>query len=149
MRVMAASRIALAACGLAAGAYGLVLLIQTGLANIAHTVPWLIGGVVADDAVVAPATIVVAVLAARLVPRWLRGPATVGVVVLGSLTLIAVPVLGGFGTQPDNATVLDRDYTAGWLAVAAVTAAGVAVGAVLRRRALRRAADDGALDDGG
>ena len=38
-----------------------------------------------------------------------------GGVVLGSLTLLAIPVLGRFGERPDNATLLDRNYTVGWL----------------------------------
>ena len=42
-------------------------------------------------------------------------PAAVGLVVLGSVTLLAVPVLGRFGARADNPTLLDRDYLAGWL----------------------------------
>ena len=38
-------------------------------------------------------------------------------VVLGPLTLIAVPVLGRFGAKADNPTLLDRPY---WLGYAVV-----------------------------
>ena len=50
-----------------------------------------------------------------LLPRAARAPAVVGFVVLGSVTLLAVPVLGRFGARPDNATLLDRDYVVGWV----------------------------------
>ncbi len=48
---------------------------------------------------------------------------------LGSLTLVAVPVLGGFGrsTDPTNETLLDRDYVAGWLVLAGLVVAVVLV----------------------
>ncbi len=42
-----------------------------------------------------------------------KAPAVVGCVVLGSVTLLAVPVLGRFGERSDNPTLLDRNYTAG------------------------------------
>ena len=38
---------------------------------------------------------------------------SVGFVVLGSVTLLAMPVLGRFGARPDNPTLLDRDYSVG------------------------------------
>jgi hypothetical protein len=63
----------------------------------------------------------------------------VAAVVLGSVTVLAVPVLGRFGERSDNATLLDRDYTAGWLVLALFTVAAVVVASVLRsRRATRR-----------
>jgi hypothetical protein len=133
-------RLAIGGCGLAAGAYGLVLMAQSGVANIAHAMGWLIGGVVAHDGVLAPATLIVATLATRVLPAWVRGPAALGLIVLGSLTLLAIPVLGRFGADPRNPTVLDRDYTAGWLAVAAITAGSVAIAAMIRRRSLGRKA---------
>jgi hypothetical protein len=137
---MIAWRVGLVACGLAAATYGAALLAETGWANILRTLPWLVGGVLVHDALLAPATIVVMAIATRLLPVWLRGPAAAGAVVIASVTILAVPVLGRFGARSDNPTLLDRDYAAGWLGAAALTVACVAVGAALRRRALRRAA---------
>ncbi|MEZ5095067.1 MAG: hypothetical protein R2731_02430 [Nocardioides sp.] len=77
-------------------------------------------------------------LGSRLLPGWLHGPAAAGLVVLGSLTLVAVPVLGLFGARPDNPTLLDRPYLTGWLALAGVVLAGVAVAGL---RAHRRSRD--------
>ncbi|MFC6344016.1 hypothetical protein ACFP8W_18700, partial [Nocardioides hankookensis] len=82
-----------------------------------------------------------------LLPRAVRGPAVVGLVVLGSVTLLAVPVLGRFGARPDNATLLDRHYTAGWLVLAAVVLVAVVVASVLRSR--RGDGDEGGVDGAG
>ena len=49
-------------------------------------------------------------------PGRLRAPAAAAFVVLGSVTLLAIPVLGRFGARPDNPTLLDRHYVAGWAA---------------------------------
>ena len=42
-----------------------------------------------------------------------RAPAVAGLVVLGSVTLLAIPVLGRFGARADNPTLLDRHYGVG------------------------------------
>lgn len=95
---------------------------------------WLGTGVVLHDGVIAVATIALAALALRLAPEPARAPLAVGFVVLGPLTLLSVPVLGRFGARSDNPTLLDRDYTAGWLAVAGLTALAVVVAALVRSR---------------
>ena len=118
-------RAALAVAGLAIGAYGAFRLLELGWANVAATLLWLAAGVFLHDAVVAPATIALAALGVALLPRRLRGPSAGGLLVLGTVTIAAVPVLGRFGARGDNPTLLDRDYTAGWLVVAALVLAGV------------------------
>ncbi|MGY2874256.1 hypothetical protein ACVW00_001446 [Marmoricola sp. URHA0025 HA25] len=57
------------------------------------------------------------------------GPVVTGAVVLGTVTLVAIPVLGRFGARADNPTLLDRNYLLGWLVVATLTV--VLVGAAL------------------
>jgi hypothetical protein len=52
-------------------------------------------------------------------------------VVLGTVTLMAVPVLGGWGANADNPTILDRNYPVGWLVVAGATMVVVALTIVL------------------
>jgi len=131
---MRSVRLAVAAVGLAAAGYGVVLMVDTGRQNIARTLVWLVGGVVAHDAVLAPATIGLVVIATRALPPWVRGPAAVGLVVLGSLTLLAIPVLGRFGARPDNPTLLDRDYSAGWLVLGGLVLVAVVAGAAWRKR---------------
>jgi hypothetical protein len=56
-------------------------------------------------------------------------------VVWGSVTVLAVPVLGRFGARDDNPTLLDRPYFVTWLVGCAVTVLLVGVtGAVRRQR---------------
>lgn len=120
-------RLALTSLGVAVGGYGVFRLLELGWANLTATLVWLAGGVILHDAVLAPATIAVAALGMSVLPARLRGPAAGGLLVLGTVTLTAVPVLGRFGARPDNPTLLDRDYTTGWLVVVALVLAGMAV----------------------
>jgi hypothetical protein len=133
-------RIALAAIGLAAIGYGLILMTVFDGADLVGLVFWLAGGVILHDIVLAPVVHAVTGLSGRLLPHWARTPVLVGFVVLGSVTLLAVPVLGRFGADhdPANPTLLDRNYAAGWLVVAGTTVVLVTAEAVRRRRACRR-----------
>jgi len=119
------------ALGVGVGAYGAFRLLELGWGNLTATLVWLAGGVILHDAVLAPATIAVAALGTALLPTWLRAPAAGGLLVLGTVTLTAVPVLGGFGALEDNPTLLDRDYATGWLVLLALVLAGVVVWSAL------------------
>jgi hypothetical protein len=119
------SRLLIGLLGVAATAYGAWLLLAEDPADLVHAAVWLVAGVVLHDFVLVPLTLAAGWVAARLLPPSLRGRAVAGLVVLGTLTLVAVPVLGGWGANTDNPTILDRDYLAGWSVVAAVI--GVAV----------------------
>jgi hypothetical protein len=123
----------LGVAGLAGVLYGLFLLLGQGATQVLDAGVWLVGGVVAHDAVLAPVVLVLGVVAVRLLPGVARAPVVVGLVVLGTVTLVAVPVLGRFGASPGNPTLLDRDYVAGWCVLAGLTAVAVA-GAILYRK---------------
>lgn len=134
-------RVVLGALGVLLAAYGgWLLLSRQDTAGNLDTLLWLAGGVVVHDALLAPMVIGLGVLLSRLAPAPTRAAAAAaaGLVVLGTLTLLAVPFLGGFGREnaPDNATLLDRDYTAGYLAlvVAVVVLVVLPVWLVTRRR---------------
>jgi hypothetical protein len=117
------ARVALAALGVLVAAYGgWLLLSRQDTAGNLDALLWLAGGVLVHDALLAPAVVALCWVGARLLPAVARPAAAAGVVVLGSLSLLAVPFLGGFGRDnaPDNATLLDRDYTAGYLVLVAV-----------------------------
>jgi hypothetical protein len=59
----------------------------------------------------------------------------VALVVWGTVSLMAVPVLGRFGALSDNPTLLDRPYLSSWaVGTALVLAAVAAAGAVRARR---------------
>ena len=88
------------------------------------------------------ALVTLALGALAVPPGCRRRPArrwSSALVVLGTVTLLAVPVLGRFGARPDNPTLLDRDYTAGWLVLAGLTLVAVVVAAA---RTLRASAEE-------
>ena len=126
------TRLLLGALGVAVTAYGGWLLLQEDLSDLVDTAVWLAGGVVLHDFVLVPLTLLLGLALVRLLPANLRAPVVGGLVVLGTVTLMAVPVLGGWGANADNPTILDRNYPVGWLVVAGVTMLVVVVTIVLR-----------------
>lgn len=128
-------RAALLVLGAALVGYGGWLLVsRQHPAALLQVLGWLAAGVLLHDLVLAP-------LVAGLGRLWPRVPRTAAVagtavlVVLGPVTLVAIPVLGRFGARPDDPTLLPRDYTAGWFVVATVVVLG-AVAAALAGNAL-------------
>ena len=119
-----ATRVGIGLVGAASTVYGVVLLLDLGWDNLVATATWLIGGVLLHDAVLAPLTILVSTLG-----MWLaraRAAFAAGLLILGTITVTAVPVLSGRGVRADNPTLLDRPYWTGWLVVVALVAVGVA-----------------------
>lgn len=113
-------------------------LLELGAANLASTLVWLAGGVLLHDGVLAPATVAAAALGIVVLPARLRSPVAAGFLVLATVTVTAVPVLGRFGAREDNPTLLDRDYTTGWVVLALSVLTGVAAwSAVVVARARR------------
>ncbi len=122
LEVLGMVRLLLAGVGLVAVAYGAFLLIDDPLEDLVSVATWLVGGVVLHDLVIsAPGPAAGRRRRSVGCRTSIRAPAAVGFVVLGSVTLLAVPVLGRFGATPDNPTLLDRNYGAGWLLVAGLT----------------------------
>ncbi len=104
---------------------------------------WLASGVVLHDFVLAPVALVLVAGGGRLVPPGFRAPAAAGLVVLGTATILAIPVLSGMGERPDNPWLLDRNYQVGWLVLAGLVLLAVVVGGlVLRARRHPRSAGD-------
>jgi hypothetical protein len=119
------TRFGLGLLGVAAAAYGVVLLLDLGWDNLVATATWLVVGVVLHDAVLAPATVLIC-LAGLSLGRW-RGAFAAGLLALGTITLTAVPVLSGRGVRADNPTLLDRPYWTGWFIVLGLVCLGVGV----------------------
>jgi len=130
---MRPARLGLGLLGLAATAYGFLLVVGLGPGQLGSVLVWVVGGVLVHDAVLAPLVVVLGVLAVLSTRRWWRTPLVWALVVLGPLTLVAVPVLGRFGAKADNPTLLDRPYWAGYVVVATVVLV-LTVAAALRRR---------------
>ncbi len=81
--------------GVVAGLYGAYLLqSRSDFDQIVSVAKWLVGGVIIHDGLIAFATIALVVLSARVLPVAVRGPATIGFVVLGTLSVVAIPFLG-------------------------------------------------------
>jgi hypothetical protein len=136
-------RAVLGAAGVLLAAYGAWLLLsRQDLDRNLDVVLWLAGGVVVHDLVLGSVVIAVSLLATRLLARPAAGA---GLVVLGSLTVLAVPFLGGFGREnaPENPTLLDRDYTAGYLVLVATVIIVVVLPVLLHTLRSRRAAPEG------
>jgi hypothetical protein len=113
-------RLLLGAVGVAMALFGVLRLLQQDLPDIADAVLWLVGGVLVHDALLSPLVIVGTVLAARLLPRRTWAVVAGGLVVLLTVTVTAIPVLGSWGSRPDNPTLLDRNYVVGWCVFAAL-----------------------------
>ncbi|MDN4161654.1 hypothetical protein [Nocardioides abyssi] len=131
------ARLGLGALGVAMAAYGVWLLV-TRESDLVDVATWLVGGAVLHDGVLVPVVLLLGLVCSRWLPWAARGPAAVGLVVLGSVTLLAVPVLGRFGAREDNPTLLDRDYTSGWLVLAGLVAVGVVAATLVRMRRVGR-----------
>jgi len=122
-------RRALGVLGVVVTAYGAWLLVsRTDTGQLVDAAVWLAVGVAAHDFVLTAVVLVVVALSLRVLPEPAQAPAHVGMLLLGSLTLVAFPMLGGFGAREDNPTLLDRPYVASWLVLVGVTV--LAVGAV-------------------
>lgn len=133
------SRVLVAAPGLLMGLYGLYLLLDLGGENLVATAVWAAAGVVAHDAFLAPVVLLAWLAAGRVLPSSARAPAAVTLIMLGTLTVVAIPVLGRFGARPDNPSLLDRDYVGAWFAIAALALLAMVLASV---RASRKPADD-------
>lgn len=128
-------RTALIATGTAVLGYGCWVLVSTqDLPAVRAVLVWAVTGVVLHDAVLAPLVLLLGWVGRAILKRTPPGPrrtlgaaAVVLLVTLGPVSLAAVPVLGRFGAEPGNPTLLGRDYPAGWLAVAVVAVIAAAL----------------------
>ncbi len=81
---------------------------------------WLAGGVILHDAVIAPVTVLLGIVTARLLPGRPRAVVAIAFLVWATLTVTFVNVLSGQGGKPDNDTVLNRPYGLSWIVLTAV-----------------------------
>ncbi|OKH63540.1 hypothetical protein EB72_11415 [Mycobacterium sp. SWH-M1] len=120
---MTAVRALLVAAGVALAAYGALLLVDDPPAVLMRIVLWAAAGVVLHDVVFAPVCAALGFAGRRLVPAGWRAPAAIAALCSVVLALVAVPVYDKPGMRPDNMTLLDRNYVAGfWIALAVIWA---------------------------
>ena len=139
---MRVTRWVLGAAGVTMVLVGVWHLLGTRLSDLPGVLVFAAGGVLAHDLVLAPLVALGGALLVRVLPPSWRAPVVVGLVVLLSATLVAVPVLGRFGAKPDDPGLLPLPYLRHWLLLGGVVAAGVVAAAgvtagVARRRARR------------
>jgi hypothetical protein len=132
------ARLAIGAAGIVLGLYGAFLLLSRQDPDQWLEVGiWFGAGVAAHDVVLSALVVGVCLLGARLLPEPWRAPATIALVVWGTLTVVTVPVLTRAGARADNATLLDRPYVATWWTISAIVVVLVAAAGLLRARGPR------------
>lgn len=74
---------------------------------------WFVGSALAHDLLLAPLVFVFARWLKRIVPDRVRPVIHGGLIVAGSVTMAALPLVLGRGGAPGNASALPRNYPAG------------------------------------
>lgn len=129
------ARLAIGAVGVVVALYGaLLFLTRQDPGHWLEVAIWFAAGVVAHDVLLSALVIGLCLAGARLLPAAWRAPATVALVVWGTLTIATIPMLTRAGARADNATLLDRPYAATWWTISAIVVLLVAVSGFLRSR---------------
>ena len=131
---MRAGRALLMVAGVAGGIWGLWLMRDFTSTQLVSIGTFLVGGVILHDAILAPVTVGLGVLAARLLPGHFRAAVGIAFLIWATLTLAFFNVLSGQGGKPDNVTVLNRPYALSWLVMTAMLAVIAVIAATRRRR---------------
>ncbi len=138
---------AVGAAVLAWGVFGLLTNAGQGATQIkpGRWLLWFVGALLVHDGVIAPVVLLSGRGLRRVRPIVLRTPLQVGAALSGVVTLLAYPLLRGYGqtAQAGDPSILPGNYLSGWLTVLAVVwlgVAGVAGWRLLRRRHSRQAA---------
>lgn len=100
---------------------------------------WFLGGLVIHDLLLVPAVLGIG-LALRRLPAPLQPPVRAALIVSGTLALMSVPLLLGYGraTQPGNTSLLPGDYPRSLAIVLGAVWAAAAIWALLRPLVQRR-----------
>jgi len=131
-------RLLLGLGGLTLIGIGLVNLLAIDLVNLLWVGFWLAAGLLVHDGILAPATAAVSGLAAA---RWSasgRRMVLVALVSIGSLSLIALPLLGKPGAEAGNPTLIGRNYLVGWAVACLLVLIGAALAEVVGRLRAKR-----------
>jgi hypothetical protein len=122
---------------MAAGVGG--ALFDAARANPPALALWLAGSLVAHDFLIAPLVFAVGIAVRRAVPAWARALVQAGLIVTGAVSLYSIPLLGGFGRDPGNPSILPGSYGPALLVTLGVVWAGVGVLLAWAWRGRRRA----------
>jgi hypothetical protein len=127
------------------GLYGIVRFAGTGILDVRvrQMATWVIGAVLVHDLVFAPLVLAVGHGLRWVRPRALRAPLQTGLAATALVTLLAYPLVRGYGVRGADPSRLPLNYTAGYLALLAVIWWACAVWAWQRGRGAR---PDGSSD---
>jgi uncharacterized membrane protein YoaK (UPF0700 family) len=123
------TRILLGLAGVAAMGWSLWLLSDDGLERWRSQAVWIVGGVLAHDAVIAPIVVVLGVTAARLLRPRARRAIAIGFVAWATVSVAVANVLLPIGGRPDNPSLMNRPYVLAWLIFTGVVAAATVIAA--------------------
>ncbi|RPF39214.1 hypothetical protein [Streptomyces sp. TLI_185] len=134
---MKALRVTAGAVGVTLMGVGAFLLMD--VRDLSDVLVWLGGAVVLHDAVIAPVVLLAGLL---LVRGGVRGPVRGALLVVGALTMVALPVLLRPG-KTANSSVLPLDYPRNWLIAVVAVATGAALWLAVRGFGRGRRRPDG------
>lgn len=132
-------RLILAALGVAAMGYALWSALGSPDIIPTRNGGFLLLILVLDDGLLLPVSLAGGALVHRFVPPRLRAIVQAALIVTASVTLVALPLVLGYGRTADNPSALPLDYGRGLLLTLVViwAAAAVAVAIAIRRRPAR------------
>ncbi|HEY9315717.1 hypothetical protein [Williamsia sp.] len=115
-------RLVLILAALASGWYGLSLLWDMPRADQLSIVFWLAGGLIAHDALFAPACIALGFAAKKILPQRWWAPVLIAASASLIVLILSLPVIlpRSEDEYPSNATILDRPYGVGVLIALAI-----------------------------
>jgi hypothetical protein len=93
-----------------------------------HLLRFFATGLATHDLLFAPAVLAAGVLVARSVPARWRAAVQAALLICGTATLYAYPLVRGYGHSLRNPTSLPRNYTAGLAIVVIAVCAAIAAG---------------------
>jgi hypothetical protein len=123
--------------GLAFAAVGVTSLLQASHdSHPVATATWVAGLAVAHDLLLVPVVLVVGACVARWSRTPIRGWLGAGLLISGTVSLVAWPLVWGYGRSAGNPSILPRNYGAGLVIVLLLVWAAILVLGLLacRRR---------------
>lgn len=120
-----------------AATYGIVGLLSDPSIPLWHYTRYTVAVLSGHDLLVMPAAIVVGGALTRWLPGWAKPVVQGALLVTATLTVVALPLLLGYGRRPDDPSALPRDYHRGYLTVVGLV--WLVTVAVLAARAISHA----------
>lgn len=111
------ARIALAAVGIAMVAFGVSSAVGSADFTPFRHGLFLVLVLIGNELLLMPAFIGVGAIVRRVVPGRYRAVVQGGLIVTAAVTVVALPLVAGFGRRPDIPSALPRDYLGGYALV--------------------------------